>query len=61
MTADFQMIPIWVPGEYASSENNVDLTHLGFGPGAILPDGTRGYLNAAPLPPPIKPAPVTKQ
>jgi hypothetical protein len=54
-----------VPGEYACSENNVDLTHLGFGPGAILPDGTRGYLNPAPLPPaitPVRPAPAaTKQ
>ncbi|MGA3204019.1 MAG: hypothetical protein ABSF12_16140 [Bryobacteraceae bacterium] len=43
-------------GEYACSENNVDLTHLGFGPGPIRPDGTRGYIDPAPLPPPVKPA-----
>jgi len=30
-------------GEYACSENNVDQSHLGFGPGPILPDGTRGF------------------
>jgi hypothetical protein len=53
--------PDQVLGEYACSENNVDLTHLGFGPGAILSDGSRGYLNPAPLPPPIKPAAGTKQ
>jgi hypothetical protein len=46
-------------GEYACSENNVDLTHLGFGPGPIRPDGTRGYIDPAPLPP--LPAPVKKQ
>jgi hypothetical protein len=38
-------------GEYSCSENNVDLGHLGFGPGPIRPDGTRGYLDPAPLPP----------
>lgn len=29
--------------EYACSENNIDAAHLGPGPGAINPDGTRGY------------------
>jgi hypothetical protein len=43
--------------EYSCSENNVDQSHLGFGPGPIRPDGTRGYLNPAPLPP--LPAPAT--
>ncbi|WP_051669523.1 hypothetical protein [Bryobacter aggregatus] len=38
--------------EYACAENPVHSKHLGFGPGPIRPDGTRGYLNAAPLPPP---------
>ncbi len=38
--------------EYSCAENNVDRTHLGFGPGPIRPDGTRGYINPAPLPPP---------
>lgn len=44
--------------EYSCSENNVDLKHLGFGPGPIRPDGSRGYLDPAPLPP--LPAPVKK-
>ena len=55
----------WVAGnpgeelhEYSCSENNVDRQHLGFGPGPIRPDGTRGYLNPAPLPP--LPAPEKK-
>ena len=39
--------------EYACSENNVDAAHLGFGPGPIRPDGTRGYIDPAPLPPPL--------
>jgi len=50
----------WVAGkadeelhEYSCSENNVDRDHLGFGPGPIRPDGTRGYLDPAPLPPPL--------
>jgi hypothetical protein len=50
----------WVAGkedddviEFACSENNVDLTHLGFGPGPIRKDGTIGYDNPAPLPPPL--------
>jgi len=57
-TRRFQYSRTWLVGkpgqilqEYACSENNVDRTHLGFGPGAILPNGTRGYLNPAPLPP----------
>jgi len=40
-------------GEYACSENNVDRDHLQPGPGPIRPDGTRGYLNPAPLPAPV--------
>ncbi len=50
----------WVAGkpdeevhEYSCSENNVDRDHLGFGPGPIRKDGTRGYENPAPLPPPL--------
>ena len=39
--------------EYSCSENNVNSAHLGFGPGPIKPDGTRGYIEEAPLPPPI--------
>jgi hypothetical protein len=39
--------------EYACSENNIDRDHLQPGPGPIRPDGTRGYQNPAPLPPPV--------
>jgi hypothetical protein len=39
--------------EYSCSENNVDREHLAFGPGPIRPDGTRGYIEEAPLPPPL--------
>jgi hypothetical protein len=39
--------------EYACSENNIDREHLQPGPGPIRPDGTRGYQNPAPLPPPL--------
>lgn len=39
--------------EYACSENNVDRDHLQFGPGNILPDGSRGFEKLAPLPPPL--------
>lgn len=39
------------PHEFACSENNVDASHLGPGPGPIRPDGTRGYVDVAPLPP----------
>jgi hypothetical protein len=45
--------PTQILGEYACNENNVDREHLGFGPGPIRPDGTRGYIDPAPLPPPI--------
>src|SRR5260370_28855847 len=31
-------------GEYACSENNVDQSHLGFGPGPIRSDGSRGFI-----------------
>jgi len=57
-TKSFTYGRTWVAGkpgeelhEYSCSENNVDREHLGFGPGPIRPDGTRGYLNPAPLPP----------
>ena len=36
--------------EFSCSENNVDREHLGFGPGTVLPDGTIGYEDPAPLP-----------
>jgi hypothetical protein len=53
----------WIAGttaerlrEYSCSENNIDRTHLGPGPGPIRADGTRGYdvapLPAVPPPPP---------
>ncbi len=45
--------------EYSCSENNVDRDHLGFGPGPIRPDGTRGFDDLKPLPPPL-PAPTKK-
>lgn len=57
-TTSFKYSRTWVLGrpgedlhEFACSENNVDKDHLGFGPGPIRPDGTRGYLDPAPLPP----------
>jgi hypothetical protein len=57
-TKPFTYSRTWVAGkpeeelhEYSCSENNIDSGHLGFGPGPIRPDGTRGYLNPAPLPP----------
>jgi hypothetical protein len=59
-TRPFTYSRTWVAGkpdeevhEYACSENNVDRDHLGFGPGPIRKDGTRGYENPAPLPPPL--------
>jgi hypothetical protein len=65
-TKPFHYTRTWVPGtpgqvlaEYACSENNVDREHLGFGPGPIRPDGTRGYIDAAPLPPPPPVKPTT--
>jgi hypothetical protein len=65
-TRPFNYSRTWVLGqpdeelqEYSCSENNVDRDHLGFGPGPIRPDGTRGYIDPAPLPPPVprQPAP----
>jgi hypothetical protein len=57
-TRPFSYSRTWVAGqpgeevhEYACAENNVDASHLGFGPGPIRKDGTRGYDNPAPLPP----------
>lgn len=57
-TKPFTYSRTWVLGkpdeeieEYSCSENNVDKDHLGFGPGPIRPDGTRGYIDPAPLPP----------
>jgi len=47
--------------EEACTENNIDVTggHLGFGPGPIRADGTRGYDHPAPfLPPPSKEHPA---
>ncbi|MFT3905794.1 MAG: hypothetical protein QM718_05785 [Steroidobacteraceae bacterium] len=55
-TRPFNYQRTWVLGqpgeilqEYACSENNIDREHLGFGPGTILPDGTRDNFNK-PLP-----------
>ncbi len=59
-TKPFTYSRTWVLGkpdegleEYSCSENNQDQKHLGFGPGPIRKDGTRGYENPAPLPPPL--------
>ncbi len=59
-TRPFTYSRTWVAGkpeeevhEYSCSENNIDQKHLGFGPGPIRKDGTRGYENPAPLPPPL--------
>ena len=64
-TRPFTYSRTWVLGqpdeelqEYSCSENNVNRDHLGFGPGPIRPDGTRGYIDPAPLPPPISKAPA---
>ena len=55
-THSFQYSRTWIAGkpdehlrEYVCSENNVDLAHLGPGPGGVRADGTRGY-DVAPLP-----------
>jgi len=63
-TRPFTYSRTWVLGqpdeaikEYSCSENNVNRDHLGFGPGPIRKDGTRGYDDPAPLPPP--PGPIT--
>jgi hypothetical protein len=65
-TRPFTYSRTWIAGkpdeevhEYSCSENNVDRDHMGFGPGPIRKDGTRGYENPAPLPPPL-PAPTKK-
>lgn len=59
-TKPFTYTRTWVIGkpedqvkEYSCSENNVSGPHLGFGPGPIRADGSRGYDNPAPLPPPV--------
>jgi hypothetical protein len=59
-TKPFTYSRTWVAGppneelhEYSCSENNVDRDHLGPGPGPIRKDGTRGYEDPAPLPPPL--------
>jgi hypothetical protein len=59
-TKPFTYSRTWVLGpanegmhEYSCSENNVDREHLGPGPGPIRKDGTRGYEDPAPLPPPV--------
>jgi hypothetical protein len=59
-TKTFTYARTWVAGppgeeliEFSCSENNVDEKHLGFGPGPVLNDGTIGYDDPAPLPPPI--------
>jgi hypothetical protein len=59
-TRPFTYSRTWVLGqpgeeikEYSCSENNVHRDHLGFGPGPIGPDGQRGYVDPAPLPPPL--------
>jgi hypothetical protein len=57
-TRPFTYSRTWVLGppdeelhEYSCSENNVNREHLGFGPGPIRKDGTRGYEDPAPLAP----------
>jgi len=59
-TRPFSYARTWVLGkpgeeihEYSCSENNVDRDHLGFGPGPIRADGSRGYEELKPLPPPL--------
>ena len=59
-TRPFNYSRTWVLGkpgeelhEYSCSENNVDRDHLGFGPGPIRSDGSRGYEELKPLPPPL--------
>ena len=53
-TRPFTYSRTWVLGqpdeetkEFSCSENNTDVSHLGFGPGGIRPDGTRGYVDPA--------------
>lgn len=64
-TRPFTYSRTWVLGpadeelhEYSCSENNVNRDHLGFGPGPIRKDGTRGYEDPAPLPPPQTKSPA---
>ena len=59
-TQPFHYSRTWIVGgpddqlrEFACSEDNVDAKHIGFGPGPIRKDGTRGYDDPAPLPPPV--------
>jgi hypothetical protein len=64
-TKTFTYSRTWIAGdpadrvqEFSCSENNVDEKHLGLGPGPVRQDGTIGYEDPAPLPPPIsRPAP----
>jgi len=56
-TRPFTYSRTWVLGqpdeetkEFSCSENNVDVGHLGFGPGPIRPDGTRGYVDPGAAP-----------
>jgi hypothetical protein len=67
-TRPFTYSRTWIQGqpgeelhEYSCSENNIDREHLGFGPGPIRKDGTRGYENPAPLPPPVPRQPAQPQ
>lgn len=62
-TKPFKYTRTWLIGppdallkEHSCSENPVGRESLGFGPGPIRPDGTRGYLDPAPLPPPPSPS-----
>jgi hypothetical protein len=59
-TQPFDYSRTWIAGgpddqlrEFACSEDNVDAKHLGPGPGPIRKDGSRGYDDPAPLPPPV--------
>jgi hypothetical protein len=59
-TRPFTYSRTWIAGadtdqlrEYSCSENNKFSSELGYGPGPIRPDGTRGYDAPAPLPPPL--------
>jgi hypothetical protein len=47
--------------EFSCSENNVEKEFLGFGPGDIRDDGTIGYIDPAPLPPPIPTSPAPEK
>lgn len=59
-TRPFTYTRTWIAGkpeellrEYSCAENNKFAGELGYGPGPIRADGTRGYDNPAPLPPPL--------